>query len=398
MEKILKGIRAVGFETAGSGPAATKLLAEYGADVITVEPVDGVNTRSEVVFDFYFLRKRSLAVNVKTREGMEILHRLLSKADVFVSNYRKRALDRLGLDYKSLSKQYPRLVHATITGYGEQGPMKDAPGFDTTAYWGRAGLAMTVRDQAGAPIVTPSAIGDIASGTILAGGIMGALYNREKTGKGMKVAISLMGLGVWQNHDQLLQAQMGVSYPLSRLTPRRAYANTYPLKDGYFHLHTLDPERDMPKVLKIIGRAELAHDPAVAGHWHDSGEWAEHMRKILDEGFQKLTVAQAKEKFREYDLAFGEICSPNDIFRDPQAAENHMLYTHRRKDGSECILPSSPLQFGEKNEPREDGEAPELGEHTAQILEEYGYVPEEIEKWEERGIIRCNDKRQQKEC
>lgn len=387
MEKILTGLRAIGFETAGAGPTATKLLAEYGAEVITIEPLSGVNTRGEVVFEFYFMHKKSLAVDLKTAEGMEILRKLLAEADIFVSNYRRRALEKLGLDFDTLHIKYPRLIHATITGYGEQGPLRDAPGFDTTAYWGRAGLATTVRERGGAPIVTPSAICDIASGTILAGGIMGALYHRERTGEGMKVSISLMGLGVWQNQDQLTQTQMGYEYPLSRLTPRRAYANTYMLKDGYFHLHTLDPERDMPKVMKIIGREDLLTNPDYAGHWRDSGEWAANMRVIMDEGFEKLTVAQAKERFAEQDLAFGEICDLNQVLHDPQAYANHMLYTHQKADGTTVSFPASPLHFGD-DLPNEDGPAPGCGEHTAELLAQCGYAAEEIGRLADAGIVR----------
>ena len=179
MKKFLQGIKVIGFETAGAGPTASKLLAEYGAEVIMIEPLNGINTRISRSFDFYFLHKKSIAVNMKTPEGMEIVHRLLRDADVFVSNYRKKVIDKFGLDYESLHEKYPRLIHATLTGYGEHGPMKDAPGFDTTAYWGRAGLAKTVREKDGDPIVTPSSIGDIGTGTMLCGGILGALYHKS---------------------------------------------------------------------------------------------------------------------------------------------------------------------------------------------------------------------------
>ena len=261
MKKFLQGIKVIGFETAGAGPTASKLLAEYGAEVIMIEPLKGINTRIARSFDFYFLHKKSIAVNMKTPEGMAIIHRLLKDADVFVSNYRKKVVDKFGLDYESLHEKYPRLIHATLTGYGENGPMKDAPGFDTTAYWGRAGLAKTVREKDGDPIVTPSSIGDIGTGTMLCGGILGALYHRERTGEAMKVYISLYAAGVWQNDEQMIFSQLGYPYPQSRLTPRRAYANTYLLKDGYFHFHTLDPNRDMPRIMEIIGREDVIADP-----------------------------------------------------------------------------------------------------------------------------------------
>ncbi len=389
MKKFLEGIRVVGFETAGAGPTASKLLAEYGAEVILIEPINGINTRVSRSFDFYFLHKKSIAINMKTEEGMEIVHKPLAKADVIISNYRKRAVDKFGLDYETLHAKYPRLIHATLTGYGENGPLKDYPGFDTTAYWGRAGLAKSMREKDGDPIVTPSSIGDIASGTVLCGGIMGALYHRERTGEAMKVYISLYGMGVYQNQEQMFFSQVGYQYPQSRLYPRRAYANTYLLKDGYFHFHTLDPKRDMPRVLKVIGRDDLISDPAYYEHWTDDGEWAVKMREIMDEGFKKLTVEEAKAGFKEQDIAFGEICGPDDVVKDPQAEANKLLYKHRTTYGDEVYFAASPLKFMDDTV-CEDGPAPRCGQHTAEILREYGYSDQEIAALAEKQVVRTD--------
>ena len=377
MKKFLQGIKVIGFETAGAGPTTSKLLAEYGADVIMIEPINGVNTRGQINFDFYFLHKKSIAVNMKTPEGLEIVDKLLSTADVFVSNYRKRAIDKFGLDYETLHAKYPRLIHATLTGYGENGPMKDAPGFDTTAYWGRGGLTKSVRERDGSPIVTPSAIGDIGSGTMLCGGVLGALFHRERTGEAMKVYISLYSAAIFQNNEQMFQAQYGLNYPLSRLTPRRAYANTYLLKDGYFHFHTLDPDRDMPKIMHIIGRDELIDDPSFKGHWKDSGDKALEIREIMDAGFTRLTVAEAKAAFKEQDIAFGEICGPDDVLKDPQAETNQLLSHHKLLNGTEAVYANSPIKYMD-DAPCEDGPAPRLGEHTVELLRECGHSDEQI--------------------
>lgn len=388
MKKFLEGIKVVGFETAGAGPTASKLLAEYGADVILIEPIQGINTRVSRSFDFYFLNKKSIAINMKTEEGMKLVHKLLSDADVFVSNYRKRVIDKFGLDYDTLHAKYPKLIHATLSGYGEHGPLKDYPGFDTTAFWGRAGLAKSLREKDGDPIVTPSSVGDITSGTMLCGGILGALYHRERTGEAMKVYISLYSVGVYVNQEQMYFSQVGYQYPQSRLTPRRAYANTYLLKDGYFHFHTIDPRRDMPKIVKIIGREDLLNDPAYYEHWTDDGEWAINMRKIMDEGFKKMTVQEAKDAFKEADLAFGEICGPDDVVKDPQAFENQLLYKHKMTYGDEVYLAASPIKFM-NDEGSKNGPAPRCGQHTVEIMKEYGYSDEEIGKLAAEGVVRA---------
>lgn len=391
MKKFLDGIKVVGFETAGAGPTASKLLAEYGAEVILIEPVQGVNTRIMTSFDFYFLNKKSIAINMKSPKGMEIVHRLLADADVFVSNYRKKAIDKFGLDYESLKEKYPHLIHATLTGYGEHGPMKDAPGFDTTAYWGRGGLAKSVREKDGDPIVTPCSVGDIATGTMLCGGILGALYHRERTGEAMKVYISLYGAAVYQNEEQMFYTQSGYEYPQSRLYPRRAYANTYLLKDGYFHFHTLDPERDMPRIMNVIERQDLIEDPGFKGRWAESGEKAAEIRKILDEGFKNLTVEEARKRFKEQDIAFGEICGPDDVLKDPQAHENQLLFKHQMLNGQEVYLAASPIKFMDDT-PFEHNSAPRLGQHTIEILKRCGYSDEEIEMMKNDGTIRAEHK------
>ncbi len=390
MKKFLQGIKVVAFETAGAGPTATKLLAEYGADVIVVEPVKGVDTRINRSFDFYYQNKRSIAVNLKTDDGMAIMHRLLEDADVFVSNYRKKAVDKFGLDYETLHVKYPRLIHATLTGYGENGPMKDAPGFDVTAYWGRAGLAGAIMERGAEPIVMPFAVGDISAGTMLAGGIMGALFHRERTGEAMKVYISLQGTGIWQNQEQLFYEQCGYHYPLTRKEPRRAHCNSYPLKDGYFQMHTMRAEEDMPKVMKMIGREDLIEHPEFKGHWAEDGKHAEKIREIMDEGFSSMATEEARRLFEEADLPFGVINTPTDVLNDPQAKANQFLYKHKTLLGDEVMYAASPIKFMD-DMPAEDTDAPRCGQHTIEILANAGYSENEIQALKMKGIVRSED-------
>ena len=137
----------------------------------------------------------------------------------------------------------------------------------------------------------------------------------------------------------------------------------------------------------MIGRPELAEDPAYCEHWLDSGEWAANMRAIMDEGFGKMTVQEAKDKFREYDLAFGEICGPDDVLKDPQALENNMLAPHTTLRGDHVMFATSPLKF-EDDSPCEDAPAPRLGQHTTEIMRMAGYSDEEILAMSEAGIVR----------
>ena len=144
--------------------------------------------------------QKSVPVNLRDPRGMEFMHKLIADADVFISNYRYKALQAMGLDYETLHEKYPKLVFATINGYGFSGPMKDAPGFDITAFWARAGIINDVMDRGSQPLVAPAGMGDVAAGTNLAMGVVSALYSREKTGQGMKVYTSLYNYGLYLNH------------------------------------------------------------------------------------------------------------------------------------------------------------------------------------------------------
>lgn len=193
-------------------------------------------------------------------------------------------------------------------------------------------------------------------------------------------------MGIYQNNEQLFQSQYGLDYPLTRLKPRRAYANTYPLKGDYFHFHTLDPDRDMPKIMHIIHRDDLIDDPNFKGHWKDEGAKAEEIRKIMDEGFSKMTVEEAKAAFAEQDIAFGELCGPQQVLKDPQAEANQMLFHHTLLNGREAIYAASPLKFMDDT-PCEDGPAPRLGQNTVELLKSCGYDDDKIKELADKNII-----------
>ena len=169
MDRPLDGIKVIDCSTAGAGPSCTKLLTEYGADTIWVEPVYGASTRSVFKYDFYCSGKRSLALDLKTNEGKKILDDLLVTADVFVSNYRTKALERLGLTYERLSTLNPRLIYAALTAYGDAGPDANKPGYDPVVFWARGGMLRDFAEK-GQMLVPPVAAGDIISGQALAGG------------------------------------------------------------------------------------------------------------------------------------------------------------------------------------------------------------------------------------
>jgi crotonobetainyl-CoA:carnitine CoA-transferase CaiB-like acyl-CoA transferase len=387
MIKTLEGIKVIDFTLAAAGPTCSKLLAEYGAEVILVEPVNGMDSRPIPQFDFMNTGKKSIPINLKTSEGIEIMHRLLKDADVFVTNYRSRAVKKFGFDYDTLKEKYPRLIHASITGYGEFGPMKDDAGFDVTAFWGRSGLARDMMEKDGPIIVAPSGAGDILTGETLALGICAALYKREKTGKGEKVYTSLLALGLYANFSQMIFTQYGVKYPKSRKATNRALSNSYQTKDGqWFWLITLSWEKDFWNLLRVIGREDLVGDPRWTCMKDTENEKAPELVEIFDEAFSKLTLEEVKERLDSIDMACGLFYGSADAINDPQAIANKYLTKITNSDGKELIVPCSPIKFGEE-EPVELSTAHPLGYDTEKVLKELGYSDTEIESFVNSKVV-----------
>lgn len=391
MFQALDDVKIVELSTATAGPAATKLLIEYGADCTVVEPKGGIPNRNlPPHFDFSFTHKKSIIIDLKTEKGKVLMYRLLEKADVFMSNYRYKALVKLGFDYETLHAKYPRLICAYLTGYGEYGSMKDDPGFDNTAFWGRAGLLHDMIESSNNSLpVAPSAVGDITSGAMLAMGILAALRNRDRKGEGMKVTTSLLEVGLYLNHSQMIFNQLGVEYPKSRLKPNRAMSNSYPAKDGYFYLITLNFEKDFNKLLTSIGRGDLVGDPRWQCMQDTQNEGAQELRVILDEAFSKFTMDELRLIFKENDMAFGEFRGCADELHDPQAEVNGYLSKIRYKDGREIIIPNSPVQFNNEMAMEVTPAVP-AGYNTIDILQKMAYTNEEIEQLLKEDCVRTN--------
>ena len=261
MYKPLDGIKVVDLTLAGSGPSCTKLLAEFGAEVIWVEALRGTTTRAVHKFDFYCTGKQALTLNLKSSEGKEALSRIIKDSDVFVSNYRPKGLKSLGLTYEEVKSIRPDIIYATLNGFGEEGPEANNPGYDPVAFWSKGGLLSDIAEK-GSLVVPPIAIGDITAGQGLFGGICAALMGRAKTGEGCHVFTSLLAQAVYLNHDALIETQYGEQYPKTRLEPRRSMLNTYQCKDGKWITMTIVDkfEKYFNPLMKVIDREDLIGD------------------------------------------------------------------------------------------------------------------------------------------
>ena len=393
MEKMLEGIRVIDFTGFAAGPTCTKFLTEWGAEDIVIEPLTGstVRTAAPDNVDFYGgFGKKYIALDLKSPEGKEAAYRLIKSADVFIHNYRPRAIKKLGLDYETLKEINPRLVWAQITGYGEEGPNKDDPGYDTVCFWARSGFMGDLAEK-GTVLIPPISVGDSAAGQGLAGAICAALYRREKTGLGTKVDISLFAEALFLHHHAIIASQLGrVQYPQSRLTPWRATLNSYRCKDGKWVAlmcggSPANHEKEFPRMMRALDRPDIADDPRFKPYSGVMFDNAPRLVKILDEVFAQFDREEIISRIRGVDVAVERIQTALDLVNDPQAQANNLLMDVDTSFGEHITIPTTPVHFGD-NQPCEYSLLPPMGVHTVDLLKGVGYSQEEIMAMAEKNI------------
>ncbi len=387
---ILKGIRVIDCGTYIAGPAAATILSDFGADVIKVEyprggdpyrrlgavpgmPVSGLN----YCWILDARNRRSVALDLSKEDGRAILHRLTAAADVFITNYQPDLVARFGMSYEDLSAANPRLIYAYVTGYGEQGGEAGKPGYDTTAYWARSGLMGLMYNSDTEPTLAPAGFGDHPTATSLFGAIMLALYQREHTGKGARVSTSLMATGAWSNSCQIQAAHCGAEFPArrTRSTTINPLVNHYVTRDGFrFILCCLDPRHDWARLCNALGFREMIGNP----RFHTFKARTEHARELielLDRVIGALDMAQCAKLFNQHGVVWGPVPSPGEVAQDEQMQANG-LYPEIDRAGPLRTV-DSPMRV-DGVEKRKPAMAPEIGEHSREILLELGYSQEEV--------------------
>lgn len=394
MLKTLEGVKVIEFTLGAAGPVCGKVLSEFGADVYMIEPVSGTTTRWMTnYYDFWSTGKKSVPVNLKDAKGVEAVHRLVASADVFVSNYRVKALKKLGMDYDTLKEVNPKLVYALMTGWGEKGPQKDDAGYDVTCFLAKSGMMRDFAEK-GSVMVTPQGVGDTAAGQVMAGNVASALYYREKSGKGCKISLSLMGEGVFLNNFQSANAQFGDVFQKSRTAPKEALANTYQCKDGEWIVF-FDNQfaRHFNSLMEAVGRPDLMNDPRWQKIEDTKAEKAPELVQILDEAFAKMTSDEAVAALKGADIAVAKCSSSLEALSDPQVTANGCVFdwkvTTGPWSGQTMKMCANPTMFNDELADAEGGftRGPRLGEHTAEALKAVGYREEEIQALAESGVI-----------
>jgi len=393
MQQILKGIKVLDMCVAAAGPSCSRMLVDFGAEDIMVEPLEGQSTRFTAPhsFDFKCGGKKGIPCNLKTEEGKELFIKLVQWADVFVTNFRSKALKKLGFSYEDLIAVNPRLVYGHITGFGESGPAKDDPGFDATAWWAKSGL-MVDAAQEGTVIQIPYALGDFSTGQSLCIGICAGLYNREKTGKGCKVTSSLMASGIFLNYDAIVESQYGYKLPTSRKKAARAMLNVYQCGDGeWLSINaTHHWEISWPCICKTIGRADMIDKYSC----NEDTMWenAPEVIAIFDEGFKKLTADEAYRSIKACGtIAVEKVQHAKDVINDEQAIANGFVVPWVTPEGREIMHPTTPVRIGDQ-EPAPLQYGPRMGQHTKEVMRMLGYSDETIKDYIEKEIVIAESK------
>ena len=393
MSGPLSGIKVVELATFVAAPVTTRLLADLGAEVVKVEASGGdawrrsgisfgakrFSAEENPVFDIYNTGKKLISLNLKTPEGKDAMHRLLSQADVFVTNMRPAALTRLGFGYEDIKALYPRLVYACVLGYGEDGPDGGKPAFDTTAFWARSGFLrdMAPRTEDYHPVIAPYSVGDTATGFLLMGEISAALFQRTRTGKGDYVSSTLYHNAIFCMGTMAImtQAPFGREYPL--LPIEQGIGNCYRCSDDeWVYVALGDAAKTLPRFHTLIGHPELNEDPRFENHAARCINRDAHVA-YFREAFLTQPADYWVRLAEEHDVTLVRMAHFKDVSEDPQAWANGFLEHVSFPNGNTDTMPTSPIEMGNAAPPP-TAHVPAVGTHTVELLQTLGYTQEQI--------------------
>jgi crotonobetainyl-CoA:carnitine CoA-transferase CaiB-like acyl-CoA transferase len=397
-DNIFSGLKVVDLASFIAGPGAAVILSDFGADVIKVEPPSGDTWRigykippqpranDNYPWHLNNRNKRGLAVDLKSPQAAEILERLVKWADVLIVNTPHPARKKLKLSYEDVSQWNPLLIYADITGYGDNGPDADLPGFDITAYWARTGLLSLTRDAGAPPTLPVSGSGDHATAVSLYSAIVTALYRRERTGKGSYVTTSLLASGAWAGGVPIQAALVDATFfPLhDRLKPPNATFNVYRSSDDNWFLIVLTPDK-WPALATGIDRPDLLTDARFASPAKQMANSAD-LTAILDEVFASQPMPHWRDVFDQGHLTFGIVRAPGEVINDPQLRENDIVVPIEGAGGNIKFTISSPIKVHDVAKVPAK-RAPEIGEHSEEVLKEIGFDATQIDGFRASGVV-----------
>ncbi len=394
---LLEGVLVLDVASYIAGPAATTVLADFGADVIKIEPLEGdpyrLLGRNAGPHNPFWVQdarnKRSLAIDLKHAQGRAVFAQLVQRADVLVTNYRDAVLERLQMRWEDLQPINARLIYASLTGFGRDGPDADQSGFDVTAWWARSGLMDFVRRSGGLPTGSAPGMGDHATAMSMVAAIMMGLYRRDRTGTGSHVTTSLLANGVWAHAMMTSVALCGMPVGSKDVPvqPGNAVSFSYETRDGrWLHVNMMNEPKEWDGLLAALDLQALADDARFA-RIPERRTNAPALAAILASRFRALDRSDVEQRLRVHGVTHGFAMQLHEVDRDVQLkAADVLTPVAEQRDGLTHLV-NSPIWIEglDKMPPRY---APRIGEHSRSILGELGYQAAAIESMIADGIVR----------
>ena len=395
----LAGVKVVELAHWMAGPLAAGLMGDWGADVIKIEPPGGdpmraiyasLGARGDAPNGAFIVAnrgKRSIELEIKNEPGRDALDKLLAGADVLLTNLRPDALERLGLGPRATCDRYPRLVYCTLSAYGLGGPDQDRPGYDIAAFFGRTGIAHEITTAGSPPAALMQGIGDSFTALSAVTGVLAALLEREKTGRGRVVEASLLRTGMWALAGELGVQALGGNPrpPYPRDQSRTPLYNSYRTADErWFFLVGVEAKRHIGSVLKAIGRADLLDDERFRSA-RGIAKNRDTLIPMFDAAFAAQPMAYWSQKFDEFDVWWAPVQTPAEVVDDRQAAASGgWIEVAAGEGGAPVKSVDSPIRFDGQNRGLGKG-PPKLGQHTREILDELGYKDVDVDQFSGGG-------------
>ena len=404
MVERLEGIRVIELGGAAAMPLVGMLLSTWGAEVIHIEPPGRGDLQRHLVaggmagwakphpinylWEHVDKNKKSIAINLGSSEGQALIHKLIGSADVFLNNLRPYEMEKFKLTYGIVSKLNPKIIYANVTGYGQRGPEKNTGGYDSVAFWARSGVMDLMHDANSAPNISRPGYGDSITSLSLLAGVMTALFIRERTGEAQEVEVSLFNTATWvlgydisgcliTGQDAMRPHRQAMGNPIR---------NIYPTSDKrWIMLGMTNSQHYWPTFCKTIERPELENDPKFSTD-DARTEHAAELVAIIERIFRTKTYSEWIEILTANRLVWSPVKTPLEVTQDEQAQANEFFLEWDHPQYGKINVLNNPIKLS-KTPGEIKRKAPDLGEHTDELLKESGYSEYDIAKMKELGIV-----------
>ena len=393
MNKVLSGIRVLDFSQVLAGPFCTMNLADFGAEVIKIEKPgsgDGSRIFGPFVADqsgYYILVNRGKkGITLDLKKGKDIIYEMVKSCDIVVENFKPGVMEKLGYSYDKLKEINPRLIYCSISGFGQDSPMRDLPAYDIVAQ-GMSGMMSITGYPNDPPARVGSSLGDVSAGLYAVTGILLALYNREKTGKGQYVDIAMLDSVFAFIATNVVRHTIGGVHPtrVGARHPLSAPFDIYMCKDAYVII-AVASDHHFAKLCEMIGQPDLIKNPKFDSDPHRSENDVE-LKAILEKFLADYTVDEAMKMMQERSIPCGPLCTVDEACQNPSILARDMLVEIAQPGAGKLKITGNPMKLSD-TPPDPKHAAPLLGQDTKSVLkDDFGFSEQQISKWESEKIF-----------